>query len=142
MWSSDNLEMIDEPKFPEYKFSFLTIWPGQLGFNKDNKVILLLNELFNSEILSLSNSDGLDWSKDMSWSQSGAMETPQHGNVSTRKCLKKSGNPSKTVFFLRHFRNFWKENGEISQYFWGITQYFWGVSAKFLRRFRIFKNLI
>ena len=28
---------------------------------------------------------------------SGAMETPQHGNVSTRKCLKKSGNPSKTV---------------------------------------------
>ena len=98
MWSSDNLEMIDEPKFPEYKFSFLTIWPGQLGFNKDNKVILLLNELFNSEILSLSNSDGLDWSKDMSWSQSGAMETPQHGNVSTRKCLKKSRNPSKTVF--------------------------------------------
>ena len=52
--------MIDEPKFPEYKFSFLTIWPGQLGFNKDNKVILLSNELFNSEILSLSNSDGLD----------------------------------------------------------------------------------
>ena len=30
----------------------------------------------------------------------------------------------------------------ISQYFWGISQYFWGVSAKYLSRFRIFKNSI
>jgi len=38
----------------------ISIWPGQFGFNKDNKVILLLNELFDLEILSPSNSDGLD----------------------------------------------------------------------------------
>ena len=87
------------------------------------------------------------------WSR-GAMEMPQHGNVST--CLKKKQKPLKNRFFetfpqflqekrislktqfLRGFlfspdNYFWR----ISQYFWGISQYFWGISAKFLRRFRI-----
>ena len=44
----------------------------------------------------------------------GAIETPQHGNVSTWKCLKKNGNPSKTGF-LRRFRNFHKKNGNPSK---------------------------
>ena len=129
------------------------------------------------------------------------METPQHRNISTLKCLKKSGNPSKTVFFeafpqflqekrkshktqflrgflliLRHFlkfwgvsafhhtiifeefpnifegfpnifetfpQNFWGVSVFLKTWFsWGVSSFFWGVSAKFLRRFRIFKNLI
>ena len=54
----------------------------------------------------------------------GAMETPQHGNVSTRKCPKKSGNPSKTGF-LRRFRNFCKKNGNPSKpVFEGFPLYF------------------
>ena len=87
-------------------------------------------------------------------------ETSQQGNAS-----KKSGNPSKTGFFFRRFRNFCNPVFEgfplyfeafpkifegiplftyyfwgISQYFWGISQYFWGISPKFLRRFRILKT--
>ena len=73
---------------------------------------------------------------------SGAMETPQHGNVSTRKCLKKSGNPSKTDFF-EAFPQFLQEKRKSLK-----TQFLRGFLfilrrfLKFLRCFSIFKNLI
>jgi len=52
-------------------------------------------------------------------------EMPQHGNVSTRKWLKKKRKPLKNRFFLRRFCNFCKKNGNPSKpSFWGVPLYF------------------